>query len=146
LQLANCQCEPVTFRVALECRVNSDSKTAARTAAVTMDQNAYVPVDDMSSEEYDFMAAVFEALHADALDAGAMDLDMADHVVAQQSWVADMHDPDRTLISMAPPKRFYRRNWQSFSLLLLNRSLLLPNRCTQTATSSKSDTPNQQLA
>jgi hypothetical protein len=54
-----------------------------------------------------------------------MDLDMADHVVAQQSWVADMHDPDRTLISMAPPKRFYRRNWQSFSLLLLNRSLLL---------------------
>ncbi len=87
-----------------------------------MDQDAYIPVHDMSSEAYDLIAAVFEATarRADALDSGAMDLDVADHVATLQSSLADMHDPDRTLMSMAPPKRFYRRYWQSFSLRLLN--------------------------
>ncbi len=96
-----------------------------------MDQDACVTVHDMNSEEYSLLAAVFEAaaLRADARDSGAMDLDVADHAATLQSSVADMHDsydPDRTLLSMAPPTKFYRRNWQSFSLRLLKR-------CTQTA-------------
>ena len=105
-----------------------------------MDQNAYAPVDEIS-EEYDLLAAVFEATarRADALDAGAMDLDVADHVTTLQPSLADMHDPDRTLLSMAAPKRFYRRNWQSFSLRL-------KNCCRQTAKSSKTDTMNLQVA
>ncbi len=106
-----------------------------------MDQDAYVPVDDLCCEEFYFLAAVFEATarRADALDAGNMDLDVADHIAMLQSSLADLHDPDRTLLSMAAPKRFYRRNWQSFSLRL-------KNRCRQTAKSSKTDTMNLQVA
>ena len=84
---------------------------------------AYVTVHDMSSDEYDLLAAVFEATahRADILDAGTMDLDVADHVATQQSSLADMHDPDRAMLSMAPPTRFYRRNRQSFSMQIINR-------------------------
>ena len=89
-----------------------------KTAAVKMDQAAYVTTQDMS---FDLMAAVFEATAARRADAlGAMDLDVADHVATLQSLLADVHDPDRILLCMAPPARFYRRNWQSFSLRLLN--------------------------
>ncbi len=96
-----------------------------------MDEDACVPVHDMSYEAYDLIAAVFEATAlADALDAGAMDLVTIDHVETLQSSLADMHDPDRVLMSMTLPKRFYKRYWQSFSLRLLNR-------CTQTAKPSK---------
>ena len=92
-----------------------------------MEQDVYGPVHDMSSDECDLLAAVFEATahRADALDAGTKDLDVADQVATLQSSLVDMHDPDRILMSMAPPTRFYRRNWQSFSLRLLHR-------CTET--------------
>ena len=98
-----------------------------------MEQDVYGPVHDMSSDECDLLAAVFEATahRADILDAGTMDIDVADQVTTQQSSLADMHDPDRAMLSVAPPKRFYRRNWQSFSLRLLHR-------CTETAKPSKS--------
>ena len=111
-QLADCA--PHSFQVDLEwlCRVNSNSKTTT----VKMDQDAYIPVSDTSSEANDFLAAVVEAttLCPGALDAGSMDLDVP-------TSLAGMHDPDRVLLSMAPPKRFYRRHWQSVSQRLLHR-------------------------
>ena len=130
LQLADFA--PDTFQVDLEwmCRVNSNSNITA----VMMDHDAYIPGNEMSSGADDFLAAVFEAT-ALRPDSGTMDLDVASHAATPPpSSLADMHDPNRVLLSMAPPKRFYRRHWQSLSVRLLHRR------------TSKSDSPTRQVA
>ena len=88
---------------------------------------------DMSSEANDFLAAVVKAttLCPDALDAGSMDFNVANHVATAQSSLADMHDADSILLSMAPSKRFYRRHWQSVSQRLLHRWTSIAGRPSQ---------------
>ncbi len=91
-----------------------------------MDHGAFVPVNYISPEACDFLAAAEAAalLRADAMDTG--------NVTTVQSSLADLHDPDRISLSLVPPKKFYRTYWQSFSLRLLHR-------WTQTARPSKSE-------
>ena len=123
---------PDTFQMDLELLVNSDLKTICSTPAINVDPNAYVPVNYISPEARVFLAAAeaAAALLADEMDAG--------NVTTVQSSLAELHDPDRILLSMAPPKKFYRTFWQSVSLRLLHR-------WTQAARPSKSDAQTQQV-
>jgi hypothetical protein len=129
LQLADCA--PETLHKDLEFLVNSYVKTTRGTPAVQIDHNAYVPVNDISPEAYAFLAAAEAAavFRADAMDAG--------NVKTIHTSFSDLHDPERILLSMAPPKKFYRTFWQSVSLRLLHR-------WTQTAKPSISDAPARQ--
>ncbi len=127
--LADCAQE--TFQNDRELLVNPDLKPACSITAVEMDQGAYVPVNYISHEACSFLAAVEAAavLRAEATDAG--------NITPFQSSLADLHDPGRILLSFAPPKKFYRRHWQSVSLRLLHR-------WTQTARPTMSDQPTRQ--
>ena len=120
------ECTPDTLQIDLELLLNSDLESTCSTPAVQMNQNAYVPVNYFSPEVCAFLAAAeaAAALRADAMDAGI--------VTTVQSPLAELHDPERVLLSFAPPKRFHRTFWQSTSLRLLHR-------WTQTARPSKSD-------
>ena len=122
---------PDTFQMDMELLVNSDLETTCSTPAVKMHHNAYIPVNYISPEACAFLAAAeaAAALLADAMDAG--------NVTTVQSSLAELHDPERILLSMAPPKKFYRTFWQSISLRLLHR-------WTQAARPSKSDSPTRQ--
>uniref|UniRef100_A0A7S0WEK6 Uncharacterized protein n=1 Tax=Cryptomonas curvata TaxID=233186 RepID=A0A7S0WEK6_9CRYP len=77
-----------------------------------------------TSEACALLAAAEEsaARYADAVDAGAMELDVNGSVPALQSALDGLYGPERHLSSMAPPKRFYRISWESMSLRLLDRS------------------------
>ena len=112
MQLADCA--PDAFQ--LELHVNPDLKPTSSTSAVEMDHNAHVPVNCISPKAAAFLAAAEAAvlLRADEMDAG--------NVTPFQSSLADLHDPERFVQSFAPPKKFYRRHWQSVSPRLLTQA------------------------
>ena len=67
----------------------------------------------------------FTDLHADALDADVMDLDVSDCPSPLET-VSDKYDPERplpprALLRMAPPKRFYRTFWRSVARRLVRQ-------------------------
>ncbi len=93
--------------------------------AEMLERNAYVPVNYISPDACALLAAAeaSAARRADALDAGVMELDVNGSGVPLQSALNGCSDPERVLcLSMAPPKRFYRRVWESMSMQLLDRS------------------------
>ncbi len=107
---------------------SSDSAKSAR-----LDRDPYVPVNYISPEACAMLLAAEEsaARCADAMDASAMQLDATYYFPARQSAMDGVYDPERTMQSMAPPKRFNRTFWLSISLKLLYR-------WTQSAKSCKS--------
>ena len=88
------------------------------------DRDAYVPGNYISPEACALLAAAeaSAARKADALDAGAsLGHDMIVSSISLQSALFGVYDPERVLLSMTPPKKFYRTFWQSITWRLLNR-------------------------
>jgi hypothetical protein len=88
-----------------------------------MDLDPYVQ-DNFNSQETSTQLAAAEASAAscaDAMDASGVSLEAAYRVSTELSAFDRCRDPERTLTSMAPPKKFYRAFWFSMSLRLLQR-------------------------
>ena len=87
------------------------------------DQDAYVPINYISPEAYAYLVAAeaAAALRADTLEADGMDICAYGDAATPHCSQDGLHDPERILSSMAPPKKFYRTFWQSVSLRLLDR-------------------------
>ena len=85
--------------------------------------DSYVPVNYICPEAYALLAAAeaSAARHADAFNAGAINLDMHDHGSTMQSALDGGYEPERVLTRMAPPKRYFRAFWRSVSFRLLKR-------------------------
>ena len=97
------------------------SSDSAKSAC--LDKDLYVPVNYISPEACALLLAAeaSAARCADAMDATTMQLDATYCFSALQTALDGVYDPERTLPTMAPPKKFYRTFWQSISLKLLYR-------------------------
>ncbi len=122
---------PNKFYGAISRTGNSESENAAM-----LERNVYVPANYISPEACALLAAAeaSAARRADALDARGMELDVngggaSPNCTFKLDRCHDHYDPERVLLTMAPPKRFHRISWKSMSQRLLNRS-------THTASSS----------
>ncbi len=102
----------------------SRSGSANSAKSALQDRDAYVPVNYISPEACALLTAaeISAARKADELDAGfqkdAMDESSSSSV---QSALFGLYDPERYLLSMAPPKKFYRIFWQTISWRLLDQ-------------------------
>jgi hypothetical protein len=117
LQPESCQHDAM----GLDAFSRSGSSSSVKSAG--MDRDPYVPVNYFSQETCARLAAAGEsaARCADAMDASAVHLEATYRVSNTQSGLDGCFDPERTLPSMAPPKKFYRAHWLSISLRLVYR-------------------------
>ena len=101
----------------------SRSGSANSAKSGQQDRDAYVPVNFISPEACALLAAAeaSAARRADALDAGSQMDDIDGSSSPLQSPLFGMYDPERYLLSMSPPKKFYRIFWQSISWRLLDQ-------------------------
>ena len=81
-------------------------------------REAFVPVNYINPEACALLAAAegSAARRADGADAGIIALS-----VKGRGQLDGLYDPERILLTTAPPKRFFRIFWQSISLRLLHR-------------------------
>jgi hypothetical protein len=92
-------------------------------------QETYIPVNYISPEAYELLAAAeaSAARRADAVDAGVIALDVTHRFSTLETELCGWRNPgyERNVSSMVPPKKFFRTFWQSMSLKLMHRSKTL---------------------
>ena len=91
-----------------------------------LDRNVYMTANYICPEARALLVAVesLAARRAEAQDAGgiAFCLDGDGGTLQRTSVCTDeMYDPERILLNMAPPKKYYKTFWKSVSLRLLHR-------------------------
>ena len=86
-------------------------------------QDAYVPVNYISPDAFAFLAAAEASAdhRAEALGSEGMELDASGHGTTLQSALDGLYNPERILLSFAPPKRFFRTFWRSIAFRLVHR-------------------------
>jgi hypothetical protein len=118
LQFEPCQHDAMDHDAYSRCGISSSVESA------DMEQDPYVPDTYISSVACALLAAAeaSAARCAEAnMDASVVNL-IANYPYSRMLCATDgCRDPQRTLTSMAPPKKFYRTFWRSIAMRLLYR-------------------------